>query len=125
MLRWHRDLMKRRHARTSATRNRAAALTAAVAVSTPGQALAHGITGSAAGKNAWEFIPLGIEHMLLGWDHLLFIAGIVLLAGELKRAAKLISGVRGGAQHDVVPHRLARRPGDNAATDAQTAETAG
>lgn len=60
-------------------------------VGVPGEALAHGITGSAAGKNAWEFIPLGIEHMLLGWDHLLFIAGIVLLAGELKRAAKLIS----------------------------------
>ncbi|MDX8053682.1 HupE/UreJ family protein [Lentzea sp. BCCO 10_0798] len=60
-------------------------------VGMPGQSLAHGITGSAAGKNTWEFIPLGIEHMLLGWDHLLFIAGIVLLAGELKRAAKLIS----------------------------------
>jgi len=38
-----------------------------------------------------EFVPLGIEHMLLGWDHLLFIAGVVLLAGELVRAAKLIS----------------------------------
>ncbi|MEV8438655.1 HupE/UreJ family protein [Actinosynnema sp. NPDC051121] len=56
----------------------------------PGTASAHGI-GSAAGKNAWEFIPLGIEHMLLGWDHLLFIAGVVLLAGELRRAATLIS----------------------------------
>ncbi|WP_020389688.1 HupE/UreJ family protein [Kribbella catacumbae] len=28
---------------------------------------------------------------MLGWDHLLFIAGIVLLSGELRRAAKLIS----------------------------------
>jgi hydrogenase/urease accessory protein HupE len=57
----------------------------------PAAAWAHGIGGSAADKNVWEFIPLGIEHMLLGWDHLLFIAGIVLLAGELRRAAKLIS----------------------------------
>ncbi len=48
-------------------------------------------TGPAAGKSAWEFIPLGTEHMLLGWGHLLFIAGIVLLAGELRRAATLIS----------------------------------
>jgi hypothetical protein len=56
----------------------------------PGYAAAHGI-GSAVGLSAWEFIPLGIEHMLLGWDHLLFIAGVVLLAGELRRAATLIS----------------------------------
>lgn len=56
----------------------------------PGHAAAHGI-GSAAGLSAWEFIPLGVEHMLLGWDHLLFIAGTVLLAGELRRAATLIS----------------------------------
>jgi hydrogenase/urease accessory protein HupE len=57
----------------------------------PAAAWAHGISGSAADKTVWEFIPLGIEHMLLGWDHLLFIAGIVLLAGEWRRAAKLIS----------------------------------
>ncbi len=57
----------------------------------PGGALAHGIGGSARDKSVVEFVPLGIEHMLLGWDHLLFIAGVVLLAGELGRAAKLIS----------------------------------
>ncbi|GIF42691.1 hydrogenase/urease accessory protein HupE [Actinoplanes xinjiangensis] len=60
-------------------------------VVSPATAWAHGIGGSAADKTVWEFIPLGIEHMLLGWDHLLFIAGIVLLAGEWRRAAKLIS----------------------------------
>jgi hypothetical protein len=31
------------------------------------------------------FLPVGIEHMLLGCDHVLFIAGVVLLAGELRR----------------------------------------
>ncbi len=57
----------------------------------PGVALAHGIGGSAADLSVWGFVPLGIEHMLLGWDHLLFIGGVVLLAGELGRAAKLIT----------------------------------
>jgi hydrogenase/urease accessory protein HupE len=74
------------------TRRTAAVLAVLVAAlaGLPGTASAHGI-GSAAGLDAWQFIPLGIEHMLLGWDHLLFIAGIVLLAGGLRRAAKLIS----------------------------------
>lgn len=57
----------------------------------PPDALAHGLHGSARELTAWEFLPLGIEHMLLGWDHLLFIVGIVLLAGRMGRAAKLIS----------------------------------
>lgn len=58
-------------------------------VGLPGAALAHGIGGTP--ESVWGFVPLGIEHMLLGWDHLLFIAGTVLLAGELRRAATLIS----------------------------------
>jgi hypothetical protein len=53
--------------------------------------LAHGIHDSAADKSVAEFVPLGIKHMLLGWDHLLFILGVVILAGNLRRAAKLIS----------------------------------
>ena len=57
----------------------------------PTSAAAHGIGGSAADKSTLEFVPLGAEHMLLGWDHLLFILGIVLLAGKATRAAKLIS----------------------------------
>jgi hypothetical protein len=64
---------------------------AAVALGLPGTASAHGIGGSAANLGVLGFLPLGIEHMLLGWDHLLFIAGIVLIAGELRRAATLIS----------------------------------
>jgi hydrogenase/urease accessory protein HupE len=57
----------------------------------PASSPAHSIGESAADDSIPEFIPLGIEHMLLGWDHLLFIAGVVLLAGELRRAAKLIT----------------------------------
>lgn len=50
---------------------------------------AHSIGADVSGKSTWEFLPLGVVHMLLGWDHLLFIAGVVLLAWNLGRAAKL------------------------------------
>lgn len=52
---------------------------------------AHGITGRATDLTTLEYVPLGIEHMLLGWDHLLFVLGVVLLAGRAQRAAKLLS----------------------------------
>ena len=69
----------------------AAAVASLALLASSEPALAHGIHASAAGKSVLEFIPLGIKHMLLGWDHLLFIFGIVILAGNLRRAAKLIS----------------------------------
>jgi hydrogenase/urease accessory protein HupE len=61
-------------------------LTALIA---PSAARAHGIHGEA--ETIPEFIRLGIRHMVAGWDHLLFIAGVVLVAGEAIRAAKLVS----------------------------------
>lgn len=60
-----------------------------VALALPSAALAHGIHGEA--QTIPEFIRLGIRHMVGGWDHLLFIAGVVLLAGQLFRAAKLVT----------------------------------
>ena len=57
---------------------------------TPAAAWAHGI-GPASHLSAWGFIPLGMEHMLLGWDHLLFIAGILLVARAPRAAAKIIT----------------------------------
>lgn len=56
-----------------------------------GPAVAHGISGDALGKSVPDFVPIGMEHMLLGWDHLLFIVAVVVLAGAARRAAKLIS----------------------------------
>ncbi len=50
------------------------------ALAAPSAALAHGIHGEA--ETIPEFIRLGIRHMVGGWDHLLFIAGVVLLAGQ-------------------------------------------
>jgi hypothetical protein len=66
-------------------------LTAVVVAAAPMPAHAHGISPDAADRSTFAFIGLGIEHMLLGWDHLLFIGGVVLLAGAPGRAAKLIS----------------------------------
>lgn len=56
----------------------------------PDTALAHGVN-DAAGKSTPEFVWLGVTHMLLGWDHLLFVAGVALIAGTVRRAAGLIS----------------------------------
>jgi hydrogenase/urease accessory protein HupE len=38
-----------------------------------------------------EYLWIGFWHMVGGWDHLLFILGVVLIAGSLRPAAKLIS----------------------------------
>lgn len=57
----------------------------------PSPARAHGIGGDAADRTVLGFVPLGFEHMLLGWDHLLFIGGVVLLSGSWRRAAKMIT----------------------------------
>lgn len=70
----------------------AAGLTAcAAALALPATASAHGLGAEAANRSTLEFVPTGIEHMLLGWDHLLFVFGVILLAGKVRRAAKLIS----------------------------------
>lgn len=66
------------------------ALVAGWGAGTP-PALAHGIGEGAAGRTVLEFVPLGAEHMILGWDHLLFILGVVILAGNSPRAAKLVT----------------------------------
>jgi hydrogenase/urease accessory protein HupE len=65
------------------------AATVAATLSVPGAARAHGVGGTS--ETAAGFIPLGFEHMLLGWDHLLFIAGVVLIAGTVKRAATMMT----------------------------------
>lgn len=68
----------------------AAGLVTLVALALPAAASAHGI-GPATHLRIREFVPLGIEHMLLGWDHLLFIAGILLVAKTPRAAAKIIT----------------------------------
>jgi hydrogenase/urease accessory protein HupE len=58
-------------------------------LSVPQPAYAHGVAGGA--ETAPGFIGVGMQHMLLGWDHLLFVGGVALLAGTAKRAATFIS----------------------------------
>lgn len=66
-------------------------MTALAFAALPGVAAAHRISGSATDKTTIEYIPLGTEQMLVEWDHLLSVLGIVPLARQMKRAAKLIS----------------------------------
>ncbi|MCG5436443.1 HupE/UreJ family protein [Micromonospora foliorum] len=76
----------------SAAGRRTAAVSAMVVMTllaAPGIAWAHGVGGSS--ETVGGFVWLGTKHMLAGWDHLLFVGGILLLAGEMRRAAKLIS----------------------------------
>jgi HupE / UreJ protein len=51
----------------------------------------HGIGGGAADASAMEFVRLGFEHMLLGWDHLLFIAGMIVVCRNWWLSVKMIS----------------------------------
>ena len=39
-----------------------------------------------------EYLQLGIEHILGGTDHLLFVAGLLLLAGTLRRVVVVVTG---------------------------------
>lgn len=54
-------------------------------------ASAHGIGGEAADSGVFGFVSIGTEHMLVGWDHLAFVAGVMLVARSASTAAKLIS----------------------------------
>jgi hydrogenase/urease accessory protein HupE len=58
----------------------------------PATADAHSLFGNHdPNRPLIDYLTLGFGHMVGGWDHLLFIGGVVLLAGNWRRAAKLIS----------------------------------
>jgi hydrogenase/urease accessory protein HupE len=66
-----------------------AAAVTGLLLSMPSAASAHGVDEG--GDSILDFVLLGTKHMLLGWDHLLFIIGVVLLAANLRRAAGFVS----------------------------------
>jgi len=71
---------------------RACALALATSALLPATAAAHALIGNQDPNRPLPSYPwLGFLHMVGGWDHLLFIAGVVLVAGALRPAAKLIS----------------------------------
>ena len=58
----------------------------------PAAAFAHGLAGGYDPNRAVpDYLWLGFWHMVAGWDHLLFIAGVILLSESVRTAAKLIS----------------------------------
>ncbi len=47
--------------------------------------------GAAGGSSLGDFLLLGIEHILTGWDHLAFVAALLLLAATFGEVAALVS----------------------------------
>lgn len=47
---------------------------------------------SAIGSGLMDYIRLGVEHILTGWDHLAFVFGLLLLASRFGEVARLITG---------------------------------
>ncbi len=52
----------------------------------------EGKTDSPSGSQLSDYLVLGIEHILTGWDHLAFVFGLLLLATRLGEVARLITG---------------------------------
>jgi hydrogenase/urease accessory protein HupE len=42
-------------------------------------------------SSAGKFVALGVEHILTGYDHLLFLFGLLIVGGGLRAAAKIIT----------------------------------
>src|SRR5215210_4001815 len=71
---------------------RAASVAVAASLLLPAAGFAHALFGdSDPNRPIASYLWLGFLHMVGGWDHLLFISGVVLIAGSLRSAAKLIS----------------------------------
>ncbi len=61
-------------------------------------ALAHGVTGSDAdflktvsGPHIWPFLYLGAKHMVTGYDHLLFLFGVIFFLYRLRDVAVYVT----------------------------------
>ena len=46
---------------------------------------------SGAGGIAWSMLKLGVEHILTGWDHLLFLLGLILIGGRPRALVAVVS----------------------------------
>jgi hypothetical protein len=99
---------------------RVAVLAAAVALSAPAAAHAHGLSVDDDPNRALiQYVILGFEHMALGWDHLLFVDGergqgvsVVVGTARRGRAAAFVArslSVRQGERIGAAPR--SRSPG--------------
>ena len=64
----------------------------------PGEAIAHNVSQRDAdlisGKTGWQFLLytyLGAKHMVTGYDHLLFLLGVIFYLTDLRRIALFVS----------------------------------
>lgn len=64
----------------------------------PALALAHGIGGkdaafvaAATGFDFWPFLYLGAKHMVTGYDHLLFLLGVIFFLYRMKHVALYVT----------------------------------
>jgi len=46
----------------------------------------------AAGDSVGDFLLLGVEHILTGYDHLVFLLGLLLLGGSLRDVVRIVTG---------------------------------
>lgn len=62
---------------------------------TPACGLAHGISDSARQRmlegGSWQYVVLGAEHMLTGYDHLLFLLGVIFFLTSVRDIVKLVT----------------------------------
>ena len=77
-----------------AIRCRGAALVAAVFLSSAIPAFAHGVAGgdavfleTARGVQFWPYLYLGAKHMFTGYDHLLFLLGVIFYLFRMRDVA--------------------------------------
>ncbi|WP_293373885.1 HupE/UreJ family protein [Nevskia sp.] len=65
--------------------------TGAVSLSITAKTGAAQPAASAQQATMWSFFKLGVHHIAIGWDHLIFLLGLVLLSGNLRRLAITIT----------------------------------
>jgi hypothetical protein len=53
---------------------------------------AIGDTATAVGDSFADFLLLGVEHILTGYDHLVFLLGLLLLGGGLRDLVRIVTG---------------------------------
>lgn len=58
----------------------------------PAWTLGTGLPHSAVGDSLGDFLLLGIEHILTGYDHLVFLLGLLLLGGRLVDLVRIVTG---------------------------------
>jgi len=51
-----------------------------------------GATAAVGGSSIGDYVALGVEHILGGWDHLAFVFALVLLATTVGEVARLVTG---------------------------------